>query len=159
MGQKEKDPLQKRPSQHFHFRQVLKSPAGRVCRRPTGNSCALFCRGPPRSPRSYWTLPPLPPSWSEVLVTLKERGCHWAYIWMVFNVDTLYVSVSTMVHASFDSSAPSSRPSVLISAHTKIQSLFIHSHQKLSFIFSSFDRNTKTQWKPVWLQNSTFDWT
>ena len=50
------------------------SPAGLVCRQPTGNSCALFCRGPPRSPRSYWTLPPLPPSWSEVLVRLKERG-------------------------------------------------------------------------------------
>ena len=47
-----------------------------------------------------------------------------------------------------------------ISAHTKVQSLFIQSHgdyrQKLSFIFR-FD--TKPTWKSAWLQNCTFDWT
>ena len=70
VGQKEKHPLQKRPSHVL----VLRSPAGRVCRRPTDNSYALFCRGPPRSRHMNWTLPPLPQSWSEVegeIVTLS----------------------------------------------------------------------------------------
>ena len=105
------------------------SPAGRVCMQPTGNSCALFCRGLFHSysrssahssysscnPHRNWTLPPLPQSWSEMLVKLKGRE---AYMRMFMNFDSFFSFFCTIVHAS---SVASNRPSVLKSAFTIVQ--------------------------------------